>query len=171
MNRTIATLSSIFVLAIVAFASNAQAQQNSNQLSKQQLVTLIASAKTPAEHTRIAEYYGAQAQADLALSQEHAQMADQFRKNSVTSSSKFATGTVNHCAYLAVSYKQSAAKMQKLEQEHEVMASEAQMAATAPNLGPGSVGSGAGVGMAWKRAERRRSLIPASACDARRPAM
>jgi len=125
MNRTIVVLSSIFVFALVAFASTAQAQQNSADLSKQQLATLIASAKTPAEHTRIAQYYGAQAQADLALSQEHAQMADQFEKNSVTSSSKFTTGTVNHCAYLAASYKQSAAKMQKLEQEHEQMAKEA----------------------------------------------
>jgi hypothetical protein len=125
MKRTIEILSSVLVLALVAFASTAQAQQNSNQLGKQQLVTLIASAKTPAEHNRIAQYYGAQAQADLALSQEHAQMADQFKKNSVTSSSKFATGTVNHCAYLAASYKQSAAKMQKLEQEHEHMAQEA----------------------------------------------
>jgi hypothetical protein len=125
MNRTIVVLSSIFVFALIAFASTAQAQQNSADLSKQQLATLIASAKTPAEHTRIAQYYGAQAQADLALSQEHAQMADQFEKNSVTSSSKFTTGTVNHCAYLAASYKQSAAKMQKLEQEHEQMAKEA----------------------------------------------
>ena len=125
MNRTIVVLSSIFVFALAAFASTAQAQQNSADLSKQQLATLIASAKTPAEHTRIAQYYGAQAQADLALSQEHAQMADQFEKNSVTSSSKFTTGTVNHCAYLAASYKQSAAKMQKLEQEHEQMAKEA----------------------------------------------
>ena len=124
MNRTIVVLSSIFVFALAAFASTAQAQQNSADLSKQQLATLIASAKTPAEHTRIAQYYGAQAQADLALSQEHAQMADQFEKNSVTSSSKFTTGTVNHCAYLAASYKQSAAKMQKLEQEHEQMAKE-----------------------------------------------
>ena len=125
MNRTFEILSSILVLALVAFTSTLQAQQNSGELNKQQLVTLIASAKTPAEHTRIAEYYGAQAQADLALSQEHAQMADQFKTNSVTSSYKFATGTVNHCAYLAASYKQSAAKMQKLEQKHELMAKEA----------------------------------------------
>lgn len=125
MNRTIAILSPIFVLALVASASSLQAQQNPSELSRQQLVTLIASAKTPAEHTRIAQYYGAQAQADLALSREHARMADQFKSNSVTSSSKFAAGTVNHCAYLAQSYKQSAARMQKLEQEHEQMAKEA----------------------------------------------
>jgi hypothetical protein len=125
MNRTIAILSHILVLALVAFASSLQAQQNPSELSRQQLVTLIGSAKTPAEHTRIAQYYGAQAQADLALSREHAQMADQFKKNSVTSSSKFAAGTVNHCAYLAQSYKQSALRMQKLEQEHEQMAKEA----------------------------------------------
>src|ERR1039458_7421220 len=117
MNRTIATLSFATAFAFTSFAAMAQTQPNSADLSKQQLVSLIASAKTPAEHTRIAQYYGAKAQDYLAQSNEHAQMAEQFKKNSVISSSKFSTGTVNHCEYLAQNFKQKAEQMQKLEAE------------------------------------------------------
>jgi hypothetical protein len=52
-------------------------------------------------------------------------MAEEFKKNSVTTSSKFSTGTVNHCEYLAQNFKQKADQMQKLEQEHEQMAKDA----------------------------------------------
>jgi hypothetical protein len=44
-----------------------------DHLSKRQLNTLIATAKTPAEHQRIAEFYLSQAQDYVAQSKEHAQ--------------------------------------------------------------------------------------------------
>jgi hypothetical protein len=114
-----------FVLAATAFATVAHAQQNAGQLSKQQLHTLIASAKTPAEHQRIAAYYSARAQDDLALARVHEQMAARFSGNPVSSSPKFATGTVNHCVSLAENYRKDAARMQAEEQKHEQMAKEA----------------------------------------------
>lgn len=126
MNRIIATLSFTAVLAFTSFAATAQTQPNAGNLSKQQLVSLVANAKTPAEHLRIAQYYGAKAQDYLAQSKEHEQMAEQFRANTVTSSSKFSRGTVNHCEYLAQNFKQKAEQMQKLELEHEQMAKDAQ---------------------------------------------
>jgi len=125
MNRTIATLSFATILAFTSFAAMAQTQPDSANLSKQQLVSLIASAKTPAEHIRIAQYYGAKAQDYLAQSKEHAQMAEHFKSNPLTSSSKYSIGTVNHCEFLAQSFKQKAEQMQKLEQEHEQMAKDA----------------------------------------------
>ncbi len=125
MKRTIASLSFAAVLAFSSFAATAQAQPNAENLSKQQLLSLIATAKTSAEHIRIAQYYGAKAQDYLAQSKEHEQMAEQFRKSALTSSSKFAAGTLNHCEFLAQSFKQKAEKMQELEQRHEEMAREA----------------------------------------------
>jgi hypothetical protein len=122
MKRTIVILSSVLVLAVSVFATSSQAQSNSEKLSKQQLNTLIATAKTPAEHSRIAQYYGAEAQNLLAQSKEHAQMAEQFKNNPVTNSSKHVTGTVNHCEFLAQDLKESAAAMQNLALEHEQMA-------------------------------------------------
>jgi hypothetical protein len=125
MKRTIVILSSIFVFAVLALASVAQAQPNAEKLSKHDLQSLVASAKTPAEHNRLAQYYSAQAQDYLAQSKEHEQMAEQYKANALTSSSKYAAGTVNHCAYLAKSFKASAAQMQVLSQEHAAMAKEA----------------------------------------------
>jgi hypothetical protein len=125
MNRTIVSFAFAAVLAFTSFAAMAQTQPSSDNLSKQQLLSLIVSAKTPAEHIRIAQYYGAKAQDYLAQSKEHAQMAEAFKQNSLTSSSKFSTGTVNHCEFLAQNFKQKAEQMQKLEREHEQMAKEA----------------------------------------------
>src|ERR1017187_877489 len=50
-------------------------------LSKHQLNTLIATAKTPADHQRIAQFYQAQAQDYLAQSKEHAREAEQSRND------------------------------------------------------------------------------------------
>lgn len=115
----------VIVLAATAFATITQAQQSAEQLTKQQLHTLIATAKTPAEHQRIAAYYGAKAQDDLAQARIHEQMAAHFSGNPVSSSPKFATGTVNHCVSLAANYRKDAAKMQAEEQKHKQMATEA----------------------------------------------
>jgi len=108
----------------MAFGQTAN-QPQAEKLSKQQLQSLIATAKTPAQHERIAQYYEAKAQSDLAQSKEHAQMAAEFKANNVTSSAKFANGTVNHCEYLAESFKKDAAKMEALAAQHEQMAERA----------------------------------------------
>lgn len=114
-------LSLSFAFAIVAFAQSAP-QAQPEKLSKQQLLTLIASAKTPTDHERIAHYYEAQAQNDRALAQKHAQMEAEFKQNVVTSSSKWVSDTVNHCAYVVQNYTREAARMEGLAQEHEEMA-------------------------------------------------
>jgi Tfp pilus assembly protein FimT len=124
MKRTLAVLSFVLVLAATAFAQTTQAQK-AEKLSKQQLLSLIATAKTPVEHSRLAAYYTAEAQDYLAQSSEHGQMAAEYKKNPTINSSKFATATVNHCEYLAQHFKENAMKMQELAHEHELMADEA----------------------------------------------
>lgn len=122
MKSTLTVVSLSFVLMLGAVRATAATRPQAEKLSKQQLQTLIASAKTPAEHERIARYYEAKTQSDLAQAAEHAQMAAQFKQNVLTSSSKWSTGTVNHCEYLAQSFTRDAAKMQGLAREHEQMA-------------------------------------------------
>lgn len=112
-------LSLMLTLATVAFGQNAP---RAEKLSKQQLQTLIATAKTPVEHERIAHYYEAKAQSDLAQAKQHAQMAEAFRQNPVTNSAKESIATVNHCVYVSQSLTKDAAKMQALAAEHERMA-------------------------------------------------
>ena len=125
MNRTFVSLSFAVVLALAPFAVLSQTQQSPEQLNKKQLNSLIANAKTPADHIRIAQYYEAKAQDDLAQSSEHEQMAAQWKANPAGRSTKFVNGTVNHCEYLAKHFRADAAKMQKLAQTHQQMATEA----------------------------------------------
>jgi Tfp pilus assembly protein FimT len=125
MKRTIVILSSILVLAVLAFASVSQAQPNTEKLSKEQLNTLIATAKTPAEHRRIAEYYKAKAADYQAQAKEHEQMVAAYKANSSLSTDKNQASTISHCEYFVTTFKALAANSQELSVLHERMASEA----------------------------------------------
>jgi hypothetical protein len=91
--------------------------------SKHQLNTLIATAKTKAEHQRIAQFYQAQAQNYLAQSKEHALEAEQSRNIPMRNNNKAVFSTVNHCEYFARKFSDMAAKSQELSKQHEEMAS------------------------------------------------
>jgi hypothetical protein len=127
MKRTfgIFAVALVLVISVVGFSSAAQ-QQKPEKLTKKQLLSLIATAKTPAEHQRIAEFYQEKAQEYLAQAKEHEEMAEAYKKSPMTNSSKFAAGTVNHCEYFAQSFKEMAAKMQDLANMHEQMAKDAE---------------------------------------------
>ncbi len=126
MKRIFSILSLTFVLAIAALGQAPTAAQNKPEdLSKKQLLSLIATAKTPAEHRRIAQYYEAKAQDLLAQSKEHEQMAKQYKANGFIST-KWATGTIGHCEYFAKHFQEASVKMQELASMHEQMAKEAE---------------------------------------------
>ena len=97
----------------------------SEKRSKSELRSLIATATTPEQHMRLAQYYEAKAQRYFAESNEHQKMAEQFRKNPVMNNDKRVFGTVNHCEYYAQSFKQQAVKMQDLAHMQEEMAAAA----------------------------------------------
>lgn len=91
-------------------------------LSKHQLNTLIATAETPADHQRIAQFYQSQAQDYLAQSKENAREAEQSRSNPMRNNNKAVFSTVNHCEYYAQKFSDLAFKSQVLAQRHEQMA-------------------------------------------------
>ena len=96
------------------------------KLSNSELRSLIATATTPEQHMRLAQYYEAKAQHYLAESYEHQEMAEQFKRNPMMNNDKRAFGTVNHCEYYAQSFKQQAVKMQNLAHIQEEMAAAAE---------------------------------------------
>jgi hypothetical protein len=123
MKRIFGILSLAVVLAVTTFGQTSSTHQGKTQkLSNKELISLIATAKTPAEHRRIAEYFKAEAQDYLAQSKDHEQMAEAYKKNPVLSNDKFHLGTVNHCEYLAQHFKEVAAQFQELAEIHEKMA-------------------------------------------------
>jgi len=124
MKRTIVFLSSV-VLALVFFASTSSAQQSPEKLTKQQLATLIATAKTPAEHERIAQYYQAKAVEYQADAREHEQMIAVYKANSILSNDKNQINTIGHCQYFVSTFNALAENSQQLAVSHERMAQEA----------------------------------------------
>ena len=114
MKRIAFILVASLVLTVPTFAAE--------QLTSQQLASLVASAKTSAEHQRIANFYRAQADKLLAESDEHARMATAFRANSATNNDKQVFSTANHCAYLAKALKAKADKVRVIAANHEQMA-------------------------------------------------
>ena len=129
MKRMIVFLTIALVMTTFAFGQmqmSPSPQPKAEKLNSKQILVLISVAKTPAEHRRLAVYYEAKAQDLFAQSKEHAQMAEAYKQNPVTSSSKNARGTVDHCTYIAQSLKDSAGKLHELAQIHEQMAKDAE---------------------------------------------
>ena len=129
MKRTISIfsiLSLAFVMTVAAFGQTTSAQQTeAEHFSKRQLNTLIAEAKTPAEHQRIAQYYQAKAQDYLAQAKEHEQMVAAYKANpSLTAKSQ--ASTINHCEYFVKTFNELAVKSQELAKLHEQMATDAE---------------------------------------------
>jgi hypothetical protein len=82
------------------------------------------SAKTPAEHRRIAQSYRDQAQDYLAQAKEHEAMVAAYKANpSLTAKNQ--AGTINHCEYFAAKFNEMASKSNELAQLHEQMAKDA----------------------------------------------
>jgi peroxiredoxin len=104
MKRIIVVFSFVLALTLSCTAHAASAWNAQEHLSKKQLASLVVSAKTPAEHQR---------------------MAVDFEKNPATNNDKVARTTVDHCQYLAKSLQARAAMAAGLAQQHEEMAKEA----------------------------------------------
>jgi len=128
MKRTFAAfsvLSLAFALTVAAIGQAPSAQTKPERLSKQELNTLIVSAKTPAEHERIAQYYRTKAQDYLAQAREHEAMVAMYKSNSALSNDKNQASTINHCEYFVTTFKALADNSEDLASLHEKMAKEA----------------------------------------------
>ncbi len=124
MKRTFAILSLVLVMTFAAVAQTAS-QAKPEQLTKKQLNTLIASAKTPAEHNRIATYYQAKSADFLAQAKEHESMVAAYKANTFLSSDKNRASTIDHCEYFVTTFNALAGNSQELAKLHQRMASEA----------------------------------------------
>jgi hypothetical protein len=107
------------VMLFGAFGQSASAQ---DKVSKDQLNKLIATARTPAEHQRIADYYQGQARQYQAQVDEHNAMIAAYKANP---SSKHQAALLTHCQNLVTDLKDLSTKSQELAHMHQQMANEA----------------------------------------------
>jgi hypothetical protein len=126
MKRTFSILSVLSFALIMTVAAFGQApsasQPKPEHLSKQQLNTLVATAKTPVEHERIAKFYELSAQDFKAQAQEHENKIAAYKANSSLSTNKNQASTIGHCEYFVKMSTDMAVKSQELAKLHEQMA-------------------------------------------------
>ena len=124
MKRTFSVLSVLSLALVMTVAAFGQAapQPKPEKLTKHQLNTLIATAKAPAEHLRIAKFYELTAQDYKAQAQEHEEMIAAYKANSSLSTEKNRSSTIGHCEYFVKTFKEMAIKSQELARLHDQMA-------------------------------------------------
>ena len=126
MKRLLGIFSILVALTVAIPAMGQSASQaKPDKLSNHELLSLIATAETPADHLRLARYYQSQANYYLEQSKLHEEMGAAYMKNPLLMSSKWRRGTVDHCNYFARTLKETATKMQELANMHEQMAKDA----------------------------------------------
>ncbi len=112
------------LLALAVAVPIAQPAVRHEKLTRKELKALIGSAKTPADHERIAAYYRSEAQMLEAKHREHEEDLDEYYKNSIRYPSKYPT-MGDHCRSLASYYKMAAERATTLADMHEKLAQEA----------------------------------------------
>lgn len=126
MKRKISSLLGSAVLVLMA--SNVSIVQSADQLvsnvTKKQLKTREATAKTPEDYRKLAKLYRDYAAQQRVESRKHAEIAAKFAKNPLMSSTKFYTTTVGHHEYWAKSSKTAAEKAEAKAAVHEREAGE-----------------------------------------------
>ena len=113
------------LLVTVQDASAAQPKQ----LSKKEVVALIATAKSPEDHSRLAQYYKAEADRLEVEAKDHDELAAAYRKSSTWQASAakgpMRPDTPAHCEYFAKSVREAANASREMAAEHEQMAKDA----------------------------------------------
>jgi len=138
MKRTIRILSVLSLAIVMTLGvlgqTSATPQAKPEHLSNHQLKMLIAAAKTPAEHQRVAQYYQMETQKYLAQSEKHKEMLAAYEQNYYRRAS-----FIHHCQYEVQKFTDKAAKSQGLAQLHALMAQDTEPEQTESDLTPGSI--------------------------------
>ena len=110
---SLALLSCVFVAGAVA--------ETSSNLSKKELKTLLATAKTPADQQRLAAYYRDKAQRLKAKAQEFSAQADYLATQPATVESKqgISCNCTSHYRYFAKIYAQEAQESETLAAHYD----------------------------------------------------
>lgn len=127
-NKIVTSLLMVAVLSLAALgaASRARGQEAKSKLTSKQLQSLIATAKTPEDHQKIAGYYRDMAAEAKANAAEHEKDLTAYNENPSTHRlAKAAGGPSAHCHTLIRLYNEEAKEDLAMAEEHEQMAKDA----------------------------------------------
>lgn len=121
--RAIAS-SMVLAALIVASTGQAPAAELKGELKSKEVKALVASAKTPADHMKLARHFSAMAEKHEAEALEHEALAVEYTRNPRLGASKhpMAPNTAEHCKYFAEHCRKAAKEMQAMAAAHEEMA-------------------------------------------------
>jgi hypothetical protein len=117
--RSVAGVLLAIAILTLGLTRNTSAQSE-KPMTKQELKSLIANAKTREDHQKLASYYSGEANRFAAEAKEHEAMAEAYHRNPPMLASKhpMAIGE-DHCRYVAERLTEASAKMQDLASKHE----------------------------------------------------
>jgi hypothetical protein len=125
-NVTFLLMVTVLSLAALGAASRARGQETKSKLTSKQLQSLIATAKTPEDHQKIAAYYRDMAAEAKANAAEHEKDLAAYNENPSTHPlAKASGGPAAHCRTLIRLYNDEAKEDLAMAEEHEQMAKDA----------------------------------------------
>ncbi len=113
----------LFAMLAMISAGNVLKAEDSGLLSKQDLKTLIGSAKNAQDHERLARHFDAKAIELEAESKEHRELAAQYKANPTMHESKhpMSAETAGHCQYFADDLQKASARARQMAADHRQM--------------------------------------------------
>lgn len=123
--RTISRVLLASATAVFVPRFPATAEQPNPRLSKKELKALIANARTPEDHRKIAAYYRSEAESLRERQREHEEDLAEYNQNSSRYPSKYPT-MGDHCRQLSQYYSLAAKQAEDLARMHQDMAKEAE---------------------------------------------
>ncbi|HXB72839.1 MAG TPA: hypothetical protein VNY05_31675 [Candidatus Acidoferrales bacterium] len=122
-NRTIASSMVLAVLTLI-LAGQALAIGPQDELKPNEVKALVANAKTPADHMKLAHHYTAMAAKHEAEADEHEAPAVEYTRYPELGAAKHTMGpnTAEHCKFLAEHCREAAEEMKAMAAAHEEMA-------------------------------------------------
>lgn len=126
--RTAVAFASLTVfLGTLGVLAQTPGAESSGRLTKKDVKALVATAKTPEDHMKLARYFRQEADRLEADAKEHDELAQEYRKNPSPMAMKVPMSgrSAEHCEYFAKSAREAAKAARELAASHEEMAKQA----------------------------------------------
>jgi hypothetical protein len=120
--KRIATVTILFAAAVGLFSMSALAVEPAGNLTQSEVKALIQTAKTPADHTRLANYYRSEASRLEAEAKVHEEMAAAYDKNPAGHPIPKGQTLGTHCRNLTKDISNEAKEAGEMAAMHEEMA-------------------------------------------------
>lgn len=121
------TAALVMVSLLTVAAGTAAAVEPKGALKPKEVKALVANAKSPADHLRLARHFTAMAEKHEAEAKEHDELAAEYSRNpQMRGKMPMAPNTAEHCRYFAEHCRNAAKQMRSMAADHEAMAKAAQ---------------------------------------------